>query len=256
MKIAALQINSRHENPEDNFQLGMKYLEKAASYGSDFVILPEHWTVEMQRHDLLPKAKSIEKFLPLLQQFAKSAALNIFSPMYRVEGKKIFNSLLVINRQGEVVETYDKIYLFQPMAEDKVNVPGQAVKVVQLEGITFGLNICFDLRFSHLAAQQVKQGAQVLLYPAQWGQARLQHWLTLLTARAIEGQAYVVGCDRVGKSLFGELAGYSRIIDPWGETLEGIDQGEGIIISDINLEKVKQVRRKIPMSIQADAETD
>ena len=247
MKIAVIQIDTKHDDPRENFKLGMKYLEQAAKYQAQCAILPEHWTVETVKQGLLEKAQSVQEFLPKLQEFAKENNLHLFSPMYRVEGKKIYNSLYVINRAGQLVETYDKIYLFKAMDEDTFNVPGSEIKVVKLDDVTFGLNVCFDLRFSNLAWEQTLKGAQVLLYPAQWGAPRVQHWQALLTARAIENQAYVVGCDRYGKSHYGELAGYSRVIDPWGEVVEGLDSGEGIFVANLDMAVLNRVRAKIPM---------
>lgn len=247
-KFTLIQFNSHSEYPEENFKKGMHFLEAAVKKGTHFAMWHEHWTVETKRQGLLDQAQSYLEFLPVLQSFAKAHGIHLFSPMYRVEGEQIYNSLFVIRKDGSLATVYDKIFLFEPMFEHEFNAAGKkSINCIELDGIRFGLNICFELRFSELAHEQRLQGAEVLLYPAQWGVARQEHWLSLLQSRAIENQAYVLGSNRIGKSHFGELGGHSRAVDPWGKTLDEMQTQEGFFTVEINTEYIEEIRKKIPM---------
>ncbi|MGH7792749.1 MAG: nitrilase-related carbon-nitrogen hydrolase, partial [Thermodesulfobacteriota bacterium] len=106
-----------------------------------------------------------------------------------------------------------------------------------------GVIICYDLRFPELARGLALNGAEMLVVPAQWPKARLNHWRTLAIARAIENQSFVIACNRTGRDTKEEYPGHSLIIDPWGDVLAEGEEEEGFIIAEIDLERVNVVRR-------------
>ena len=114
-------------------------------------------------------------------------------------------------------------------------------------GVPAATIICYDIRFPELARKLALNGAQLLFVPAEWPHPRLHHWRTLLTARAIENQMYVIACNRVGRSGETSFFGHSMIINPWGEIVTEADENEQIVTAEIDLELVAKVRSTIPV---------
>ena len=133
------------------------------------------------------------------------------------------------------------------MNEEKHLVAGNHVGQFELEGVQAGMMICYDIRFPELTRKLALGGAKVLFIPAEWPHPRLHHWRTLLMARAIENQMYIVACNRVGVSEGTEFFGHSIIIDPWGEIIAEGSEDEMIITAELDLGLVDQVRQRIPV---------
>jgi predicted amidohydrolase len=172
---------------------------------------------------------------------------------YEARDGKLFNRALVADR-GRVVGTYRKIHLFTPHGEAKQFTPGDDPLVVDTSAGRLGVLICYDIRFPELVRWLFYKKAEVLAVPAQWPQARTAHWRALLVARAIENQAYVLGCNRTGSepSLKGGepllFSGDSRIVDPSGESLAAAAGDAAPIVAPLELRKVRTMRRALPIT--------
>ena len=150
---------------------------------------------------------------------------------------------------------YRKIHLFDvdlangvSLRESDTRAHGTDVVVAQTELGNMGLSVCYDLRFPELYRRLADQGAHLIFVPSAFtaftGQA---HWETLLRARAIENQAYVIAADQFGKAPKSfETHGHSMIIDPWGEILAELADGPGIVTAEIDLDRLAKVRAELP----------
>lgn len=107
--------------------------------------------------------------------------------------------------------------------------------------------ICYDIRFPEWIRAHTTKGAEAIFVVAEWPEPRLAHWRSLLIARAIENQCYVIACNRVGNDANNIFAGHSMIIDPWGEIIAEAGEKEEILTASINLDKVTEVRKTIPI---------
>jgi predicted amidohydrolase len=159
------------------------------------------------------------------------------------------NSLLVAGPDG-TTHRYDKIHPFSYAGEHERFAPGVDDVVVEIEGVRWGLTVCYDLRF---ADQYWRVGTQVDAYlvVANWPASRREHWKALLRARAIENQAYVVGVNRVGSGgAEGDLdyAGDSLILDPLGNELAAASLEPTMLLADIDAARVAEVRERFPFS--------
>lgn len=150
------------------------------------------------------------------------------------------NSFVLAGPDG-TVHRYRKIHPFTYGGEDRHFRPGNAVVQVEIEGVRVTLFVCYDLRFAD-EFWDLATTTDLYLVPANWPEARRNHWMALLQARAIENQAYVVGCNRVGEGGGLRYVGDSRIIDPLGELLATGSQGETILFADIEPATVAAVR--------------
>jgi predicted amidohydrolase len=157
-----------------------------------------------------------------------------------------YNSSVFIDRSGQILTTYRKIHLFSYHSKERRSlVAGNHIVTVQTELGVIGLSICYDLRFPELFRALVKKGAEIILCPAAWPHPRLDHWITLNRARAIEGECYFIGCNQVGRPVpTVKLAGHSMITDPWGEVIAEAGEVETIIEAEIDAAVVRRIREE------------
>ena len=186
----------------------------------------------------------------LLSSMARKNGVTIVggSVLYRdSQTGQTFNTMFVMNDQGEEIVRYDKVHLFRLMEEDKYLSAGNSIQTFDMQGTTVGVMICYDLRFPQLARKLVYMGANVLINVAQWPTPRVAHWQTLLRARAVENQVFIIGVNRVGESLGTPFPGSSMVIDPFGEALLTGDEKERIYVVDLDLVRVEHIRQIIPV---------
>lgn len=178
-------------------------------------------------------------------------------PIYSQETDKFTNSSCVFSPKGELVARYDKIHLFDVEVEDseksylesRYTQAGTSVEVLETEFATLGLSVCFDVRFPTLYQQLAAKGARIITVPAAFTRVTGKaHWQTLLQARAIENQAYIIAAAQEGVHANGrETWGHSMIISPWGEILAILEEGEGQITSLYREEEVERIRQRMPL---------
>lgn len=222
----------------------------AAEEKPDVLLLPELWNtgyaLERIRELADPEGRESRVWLSRL---AADYAVNIVAGSIAEKGAdgKVRNTLLAFDRQGREVGSYSKIHLFGLMQEELHLAPGRKTAVFELDGILSGAAICYDIRFPELVRNLALAGAKVLFVPAEWPHPRLHHWRTLLMARAIENQMYVIACNRVGQGGKDRFFGHSLIIDPWGEIIAEGGETEAVLTGQISLPLVDEVRCRIPV---------
>lgn len=158
---------------------------------------------------------------------------------------------LYFMRPGGKFEYYDKRHLFTFAGETKDYVPGDRRVIVEYGGVRFLLQVCYDLRFPVFARSRGDYDA--IIYVANWPEQRQDVWLTLLKARAIENQCYVIGVNRVGKDAACNYIGGSVVIDAYGHTIAQCTDGqEGVAIAELDMEQLQRFRQKFPVLDDAD----
>lgn len=252
IKLLAIQMESAIGDVELNIESVKNLLEaNLKKYEDvDFVFLPELWTVGWDCPSFPLSAESLEesRAVKMLQNVAKEFNVNVFGGSFvRKEGEKLFNTSPVINRVGEIVALYDKNHLFSYYGDSEGTyiTKGKNPVIVELEGIKFGVSICYDIRFPEIYRAYRKAGADILVNMAAWPKSRKIHWDSLTTARAVENQSYFVALTQTGLLRDGvENLGHSMILDFQGEILDEIEEKEGGIYAEIDLEKMYEFRSK------------
>ena len=259
LKTAVIQLNSRN-NPAENLSTVENFLDQAAGMGAAFATLPEFWSYLGPYSGFDEAAQTIPgPFIERLQEKARKYHMlvhggSIVERDPELPGK-FYNTSVLINRDGEIVARYRKIHLFdvnlangeKHFESDRI-APGNEIVTAEVDGITFGLTICYDLRFPELYRLLALHGAQILLVPAAFTlHTGRDHWEVLLRARAIENLCYVVAPAHVGiyppnRQCFGR----SMIVDPWGLVLAQAQDMPTVILSDIDLTQIERVRAQIP----------
>ncbi|MBW7651146.1 carbon-nitrogen family hydrolase [Anoxybacillus sp. ST4] len=248
MNIACIQMDIAFGEPEKNKQTVMRYMEQIAR-NVDVVVLPELWTTGYDLARLGDIAdENGEHTKTFLSSLARAYNVHIVGgSVAKKTERQITNTMYVVDRNGHVVSEYSKLHLFKLMDEHKHLQAGETTGIFSLDGVTGAGVICYDIRFPEWIRTHALHGAEVLFVVAEWPLARLHHWRTLLMARAIENQCYVVACNRAGKDPNNEFAGHSMIVDPWGHIIAEGDEREAIVMATIDMNDVQHVRARIPI---------
>jgi omega-amidase len=249
MKVACVQMDIYYGEPEKNFAAIENYIKTAALSNADTIVFPEMWNTGYALTELNNLAdKNGEKTRELLAKLAKEYNMNIVGGSVATKrNDSFFNTMYVANRAGKVIAQYDKAHLFKLMNEHLFMNAGQSVNTFELDGITCGGVICYDLRFPEWIRSHILDGAKIMFIPAEWPTKRIDHWQLLLQARAIENQCFIVAVNRVGSDPGNEFNGHSMVIAPWGELLISGQTDEGIYYADLDLQEVDHVRKTIPV---------
>lgn len=259
LKTAVIQVNTRSD-PAVNLANIELLLDQAADLGAQFVALPEYWSYLGPYTGFDQAAQTVPgPLIERLQEKARQHGMivhggSIVERHPELPGK-FYNTCVLINRDGELVTTYRKIHLFdvdlangEKHYESAQIVPGDEIVTARVDGITFGLTICYDLRFPELYRLLALKGAQIILVPAGFTlHTGRDHWEVLLRARAIENLCYVVAPAQVGsyppdRQCFGR----SMIVDPWGLVLAQAPDIPGVTLAEIDLEAIERARAQIP----------
>ncbi|WP_089131900.1 carbon-nitrogen hydrolase family protein [Sphingorhabdus sp. SMR4y] len=262
MKIALAQMNSGIV-PVENADRLRSLIADAAAAGATVIFTPEMSGLldrDRSRAAASIRSESDDAVLAAVRSEAKKAgmwvqlgSLAITSP--DDPGGKWINRSYLINPAGDITARYDKIHLFdvdlgpeESQRESSAYAGGHNAVVAAVPEAMLGMSICYDLRFPGLYEALTNAGADILSVPAAFtvptGRA---HWQILLRARAIEAGAFVVAAGQYGQHEDGRSTyGHSMVIDPWGDILLDMGEGEGLGFCDLDMKKVQEVRSRIP----------
>lgn len=246
MKVAAIQHDIAWANRAANFQHLESLIRDAYSSGAEFIVLSEMFSTGfvVDRDDIgEPTGGPSSQFLSRL---ATELNIVICGSCPEIDGhdRRPFNSLVVTQPNGSI-SRYRKIHPFTYGGEDKHFRAGQDFLTLNINDLRFSFFVCYDLRFAD-EFWVLANNTDVFVVPANWPESRREHWMALLRARAIENQAYVIGCNRVGDGGGLHYAGDSMMIDPLGVVLQQGGDTEQILIADISKSKVEETRQRFP----------
>lgn len=254
MKIAIAQLSCRQGQPLDNFKRMAEWINRAASAKAELVIFPELFTTGCAPQAIESGAIATDssELAEMVETVQKNKISVLFGAPERdeINQEAIYNSTFLLTPDSGVTAVYRKTHLcpYQPFFENLIMQPGATPSVVEIGGFKASITICFDLRFPEYFRQLAAQGCNLFLISSAWPKARVKHWDTLLAARAIENQAFVVAANQVGSFKDTAFAGRSRIIDPLGETvIEGGPDSEELLIAEILPAKCAEVRQATPV---------
>lgn len=248
LKIVCIQSDVILGNSIENLKHMEDNMQSILKENVKVIVLPELWTTGYCLEEIRQHIDVQENIISTLQEIAKSNNVTIIAGSFPIERENgVTNTLVVINNHGGIVKTYDKVHLFQLMNEHHFLQSGTTDGLFEVEDVVVAGFICYDLRFPEWIQSHTLKGAKVLFFVAQWPIQRMNHWNILLKARAIENQCYVVACNRVGKDNANTFGGGSVVIDPWGEVVVQAGESEEMIVAELDLDKVPEVRGGIPI---------
>lgn len=220
---------------------------------TDVVVLPEMWTSGYDLENI--EAYATENLEPIKSKIEKLSRDNnvvvVAGSIPNVYGNSgVYNTAFVIDDNGDLIYEYSKMHLVPMLNEPKYLVSGdKPAEVFEINGEQCGILICYDLRFPEVFRDLSLSGAKIIFVVAEWPRERTDHWITLLKARAIENQCYIVASNTVGTQSNGTtFAGNSMTINPFGEILaEANQETDEIITANLDLNDIKKIRSDIPI---------
>ena len=254
--MAVIQLSST-QDPEENLQEIGAFVREAAERGAQTAALPEcalYRGLEMERYAQdVPGGAAVRR----LAQLARETGLWLHcGSLYEraPQGGRPYNCTLVIRPDGTLAGKYRKLHPFDvavpngPAVRESDQLrPGEEIVTVDAGDLgTWGLSICYDLRFGELYRLMALEGAQVLFVPANFTlNTGRDHWEVLIRARAIENGCYVVAPGQFGPGPEFPAFGRSMVADPWGNVIARAPDRPGVILADIDLDYVDEIRRRV-----------
>jgi len=227
---------------EVNIMKGLSLIKRAIQVKADLVVLPEVFNTGFYVHNY-QFVDELEDELRLLLKLSEGREMVIIAGVAEKCGEKMYNSAVII-RDGEIVGKYRKTHLFPLTSEGKYFEAGSKLEVFETPVGRIGILICYEIRFPELSRKLTKLGAEMIVVPAEFPKVRIDQWRTLLKARAIENQLYVVGVNCVEGDL--DYGGHSLVVDPMGSVLIEGGEYQEVAMIDVDLNYIEKVRQEYP----------
>jgi predicted amidohydrolase len=244
MKIVLVQYNPVWEDKEANKRKILSLTSDVA--GVELLILPEMTlTGFSMKSDEVAEGIQGESFR-FFSELAKKKNTNLLAGIVERSKDRNYNTLIHVKPDGKLVKLYRKIHPFSYSGEDENYYAGARPAMTKIRKWKIGLTICYDLRFPELFRKYGKKKAHLIVNIANWPDTRIEHWRTLLKARAIENQCYIAGVNRVGDDPKLHYPGFSSVFDPMGKEIVSVENEEKVIEVELNKEYIREVREKLP----------
>ena len=258
IKIAAIHMSTVADKME-NVRTVKTYLEKIKDENPDFVILPEMFCCPYQTENFPIYAE--KEGGPVWQQlsgYAKQYGIYLIGgsmPEKDAEGN-VYNTSYIFDREGKQIGKHRKVHLFdidvkggQTFKESDMLTAGDSDTVFDTEFGKIGVMLCFDIRFPELSRMMVNDGAKVIFVPAAFNMTTgPAHWELSFRTRALDNQIYMVGCAPARDVSAGYISwGHSIVTDPWGRVTGMLNENEGILLAELDMDYEEQVREELPL---------
>ena len=258
IKVAAIQMPTVTDKMQNVRTAGI-YLEKIKDEKPDFVILPEMFCCPYQTQNFPVYAEEEGGSVwQQLSEYAKQYGIYLIGgsmPEKDAEGK-VYNTSYIFDRQGKQIGKHRKVHLFdidvtggQTFKESDTLTAGDHDTVFDTEFGRMGVMLCFDIRFPELARMMVNDGAKAIFVPAAFNMTTgPAHWELSFRTRALDNQIYMIGCAPMRDESAGYISwGHSIVTDPWGRVIDMLDEKEGVLLTELDLDYEEQVREELPL---------
>lgn len=251
MRVALAQLSSPGEETVDDRVDRVARIVRGIE-DCDLIVLPELWAggyFAFDRYEELAEAQGGD-LVRRMQHLAREIGthLHLGSVLERDHDGQLYNAALLLGPDGKELLRYRKIHVFgYESLESTLLGAGTRADVAETSLGSIGVSTCYDLRFPELYRVLMDRGAELVVVPAAWPKARLEHWRLFTRARAAENQVFVVACNAGGFQGDIELAGHSIVADPWGRIVAEAGPGEEVLIADIDIREVSKTRSEFPV---------
>lgn len=242
---ASIQYNISIGYIDANLDKAAAALRKVAAQGAQLAVLPEMWSCGYDYRNFTALAEETPRVLEFTQKLCQELDMVTVGSLPELADGKIYNTAYVIDR-GEIIATYRKLHLFSTMYEDRYLGAGDKALVVDTSVGRLGVAICYDLRFTELFRKMALEGAEVICLPAEWPKPRLDHWRTLMKARAIENQLFMIGANCCGIQGKLDFVGSSQLVSPLGTVLQMATESEdAALVATLDFAEMEKYRSEI-----------
>ncbi|MGR3219051.1 MAG: carbon-nitrogen hydrolase family protein [Candidatus Anammoxibacter sp.] len=255
--VAAIQLTA-NDDKKRNIEIALGFIDSAIEKGAELIVLPEMFNCYSFPDVMVQNAETVPGFTTdILAKKARENGVYIIFGIYETANdQKAYNTCVAIGPDGNIIDTYRKTHLFDLDVKGTITykesdnvVPGKKITILPIKDINCGIAVCYDLRFPELFRVMTLKGALFFAMPCAFTHATGKwHWDSLVKARAIENQTFLVAANQVGKHPNNIVShGNSMIVDPWGRVLAHASDDDNIIISQLDFEILKTVRNEMPL---------
>lgn len=247
MTVYGCQFDIKWEKKPENFKRVRSLLERSKILPGSLVVLPEMFATGFSMNARRIAESETGPTARLLSRLAKEKQAYVLGGLaQRGMGRRITNAALCFAPSGECVARYSKLHPFTPGGESKHYFAGKEIVQFRWAGLKTAVYICYDLRFPETFRLGTGRGVELIVVIANWPARRHLHWSTLLRARAIENQAYVIGVNRCGRDPQVDYRGGSVVIDPQGKILALAGSKQAVVEAELDPEAPARWRRDFP----------
>jgi omega-amidase len=240
-------MRSIWEDPEKSLAKAELLIRHAAASSADIICFPEQFATGWDPCSSSNIEDIDGRIISALQRYASEAGITILGSFREQYTPYPLNTSVVIGNDGRILGKYAKIHLFSPDQENTGFTPGTEMGTFQMDDLTCGIAICYDLRFPELFSAYAKRGVQVVFVPAAWPASRIRHWELFISARAAENQMYIVGINTTGETPVDTYSGASMTADPHGTIISRANDAEQLIFVDLDPAIVDTTRSSFPV---------
>lgn len=248
LKVALGEYDTGWHDTGTSIERAGELIRRARTAGAELVVLPEMcttgFTMKPAHYSEVSGGPAARRLSALARESSVHLVAGIATREEDGTGERFYNSSFLFDPRGEIVAEYRKQRLFAYAKEDLVYTPGTRNVIVNIGPLRVALFICFELRFPELF-RDVAPSVDAIAIIANWPSTRHGHWETLLRARAIESQAFVIGVNRIGQGGDLQYSGGSVVHGPWGEILAA-GGGDSPAVAELDPSVVREARRQFP----------
>jgi deaminated glutathione amidase len=253
-RVAVVQQSASVDKTE-NLAFAVHCIREAKSKDADLVSFPEFLMAysppEQSSEELCRIAESLGgEFTSVLRDAAKESSIDVVATIYEKSGpsSRVYDTALLIDRRGTLASVYRKLHLYDALGfreSDKLRAGEDVARPLEASIGILGMMICYDIRFPELARILTLMGMETLIVPSGWvqGDRKVEHWKTMLQARAIENGCYVIAPNQTGNIY----TGHSLVVDPFGTVVLDMGEDEKMEVVEVDLELLRHVRKTLPL---------
>jgi predicted amidohydrolase len=247
MRCCSAQISGVWESPELTIEKADHVFCEAARAGAAIISFPEQFATGWDPASDKNGEDLTGPTVTGLRRLAEKYSIAVVGSFREAFTPKPRNTSIAIGSNGEILVTYAKIHLFTPGGEDRAFTPGTGLATFTLEGVHFGLAICYDLRFPEIFRLYRRKGVHAVIVPAAWPESRLRYWELFIQSRAAENQMYIAGVNTTGTNPVDRYAGASMTANPSGNIIAMAGKGNELLYYEINPLVAEAARHDFPV---------
>jgi omega-amidase len=247
VRICCAQMGCTWGNPAGTLDAAAETIEAAAAQGAGLIAFPEQFPIGWDPFARFRIEDLKGPTVTALRGLARRSGIAIVAGFRERHDPLPRNTAVAIGPQGDILARYAKIHLFSPAGEHERFSAGDELGIFSLDGMTFGIALCYDLRFPDLFSLYAAAGAECVIVPAAWPCRRVEHWELFIRARALENQYVVAGINTIGTTPVDCYCGHSMVAGPGGEVLAHTGDGEDILFADLSTASIREARTHIPL---------
>jgi omega-amidase len=252
-RIALAQVTPVWEDPGATLRKVEPLIAKAAAEGALLVCFPEQFATGWDPGSVTNSQTPDGEIFHTLSDYAKHYNIAVLGSLRLQEDGKLFNACIAAGKDGTLLVDYRKVHLFSPLMEGASYHPGESIATFRIGNLTFGIAICYDLRFAPLFRVYASAGADCVLVPSAWPAPRMDAWELFIRTRAIENQMFVAGINTVGITPVDGYLGNSMVAGPTGNIIVRASDAEGVFFADLDPDVIRKAR--MAMDVEGDRKT-